>query len=83
MQTRKVSSFPIVLVGRQYWGGLVDWLRSTMVGRGTISPADVDLLPVVDTAEEAVEAVLRGMVVLAKEREAQEAAASEAGGAPE
>ncbi|KAE8762588.1 TIGR00730 family Rossman fold protein [Georgenia thermotolerans] len=83
VQTQKVSSFPIVLVGSEYWGGLVDWLRDTMVARGTISPADLELLPVVDTAEDAVEAVLERVRVLAKERQAQEAASVEAGGAPE
>ncbi|MPV38878.1 LOG family protein [Georgenia subflava] len=83
VQTQKVSSFPIVLVGSEYWGGLVEWLRTTMVERGTISPADLDLLPVVDTAEEAVDAVLTGMAHLAHEKEAQAAAVEEAGGAPE
>ncbi|MFH5822207.1 TIGR00730 family Rossman fold protein [Georgenia sp. AZ-5] len=83
VQTQKVSSFPIVLVGRRYWAGLVDWIRTTMVERGTINPADVDLMPVVDTAEEAVEAVLSRVEVLARERQAQEAAAVEAGGAAE
>jgi uncharacterized protein (TIGR00730 family) len=83
VQTQKVSSFPIVLVGREYWRGLVDWLRDTMVARGTINRADMDLLPMVDTAEEAVAAVMDGMEVLKNEREAQEAAAIEAGGAPE
>jgi predicted Rossmann-fold nucleotide-binding protein len=44
------------LVGTDYWKGLMDWLRSTMLGReGNIHPADLDLLAVVDTAEEAVQ----------------------------
>ena len=83
VQTRKVSSFPIVLVGTEYWGGLLDWLRDTMDSRGTISSADLELVPVVDTAADAVEAVLERVRVLAKERQAQEAASVEAGGAPE
>ncbi|MHB1287737.1 LOG family protein [Georgenia sp.] len=83
VQTRKVSSFPIVLVGREYWGGLVEWLRGTMVERGTINPADVDLLPVVDTAAEAVEAVTAAVEVLARERQSQAATDVEAGGAAE
>ena len=58
VQTRKVLSFPVVLVGREYWGGLVDWIRSTLVEAGTVSPEDPDLLHVVDTAEEAVELVV-------------------------
>ncbi|MFC7406442.1 TIGR00730 family Rossman fold protein [Georgenia alba] len=83
VQTQKVSSFPIVLVGSDYWGGLVEWLRGTMLSRGTIAEADLDLLPVVDTAEAAVDAVLSGMARLREEAEAQAAAVDEAGGAPE
>ncbi|RPF27642.1 TIGR00730 family Rossman fold protein [Georgenia muralis] len=83
VQTQKVSSFPIVLVGREYWGGLVDWIRTTMVTRGTIAPPDLELLPVVDTAEEAVEAVLSGVELLVREQQSQAAAASEAGWAAE
>ena len=60
VQTGKVSTFPIVLVGSGYWRGLVDWIRGTLVETGTISPGDVDLLPVVDTAREAVDYVVGG-----------------------
>ncbi|ROR73690.1 TIGR00730 family Rossman fold protein [Bogoriella caseilytica] len=83
VQTQKVSSFPIVLVGESYWRGLVDWLGNTMRERGMISEADVDLLPIVDTAEEAVDVVRKGQARLAREAEAQAVAADEAGGAPE
>lgn len=61
VQTHKVESFPIVLVGSEYWGGLVDWIRTTAVGAGTISPGDVDLFSLVDTADEAVEAIMTGI----------------------
>ena len=54
VQTRKVTEFPIVLVGRDYWGGLLDWLRRSAVTEGTISPGDVDLLSLTDDPEEAV-----------------------------
>ena len=60
VQTGKVSSFPIVLVGSDSWRGLVDWLRGPLLVSGTISPGDVDLLPVVDTAQEAVDYVVDG-----------------------
>ncbi len=55
VQTHKVTSFPIVLLGRTYWGGLVDWLREAAVEMGTISPGDVDLVHMTDDVEEAVE----------------------------
>lgn len=58
VQTGKVHSFPIVLVGRSYWSGLVDWIQSEMCGAGMISRDDPQLLHVVDTAEEAVEIII-------------------------
>lgn len=71
VQTHKVNSFPIVLVGRDFWGGLIDWVKDTLVARGMISPSDVDLLKVVDTAEEAVAEVEAGISILARQREAE------------
>ncbi|MGK2348955.1 TIGR00730 family Rossman fold protein [Actinomyces sp. W5033] len=58
VQTQKVAGFPVVLVGTSFWGGLLDWVRGTLVGAGVIAAADVDLVRVVDTAEEAVEHVV-------------------------
>lgn len=60
VQTGKMLAFPIVLVGRAYWSGLIDWIRDQLVTHGTISPTDLDYLTVVDTAEEAVAAVTSG-----------------------
>lgn len=54
VQTKKVTSFPVVLIGTAYWSGLVDWLRETAVAEGTINPADVDLIHVTDDPAEAV-----------------------------
>ncbi len=51
-QTGKVTSFPIVLVGSDYWGGLVDWLRATVLPHGAISGKDLDLLHVTDDLDE-------------------------------
>jgi uncharacterized protein (TIGR00730 family) len=58
IQTKKIGRFPIVLVGRDYWSGLVDWLRDTLLEmEGNISRPDMDLFNVVDTATEAVEVI--------------------------
>lgn len=58
IQTKKIGSFPIVLVGREYWTGLVDWLKQVMLEmEGNISEADLDLFHVVDTSTEAVEVI--------------------------
>ena len=49
--------YPIVLVGKKYWSGLVDWMQDTLWTNGAISGDDLDLFRVVDTAEEAVEKI--------------------------
>lgn len=53
VQTGKSGSCPVVLVDSTYWGGLVQWLRDQVKTRGMIGPNDVDLLHVVDNAQEA------------------------------
>jgi uncharacterized protein (TIGR00730 family) len=53
VQTGKVQNFPVVLYGAEYWGGLLDWLRGTMLAEGCISPADLDLLLLADSPEAA------------------------------
>lgn len=58
MQTHKIDMFPVVLVGRDYWQGLLEWLNSSVQPWGAIGIGDVDLMRVVDTAEEALD-VLR------------------------
>ncbi len=57
VQTQKVTSFPIVLMGTEYWGGLFDWLRGTVLDAGTVSRKDVDLLHLTDDVDEAVRMV--------------------------
>jgi uncharacterized protein (TIGR00730 family) len=57
VQTRKVTSFPVVLLGTSYWGGLVDWLRSTVLSQGKIKEADLALFRVTDDPVEAVRLV--------------------------
>jgi uncharacterized protein (TIGR00730 family) len=59
VQTGKVTSFPVVLFGSAYWEGLLDWMRSTLVGHQTINAADVDLLQVTDDVDEAVDIIRR------------------------
>ncbi len=54
VQTKKVTSFPLVLLGASYWSGLMEWLRDTVQADGKIGPADLDLIQVTDDPEEAV-----------------------------
>ena len=56
IQTQKIAAFPIVLVGKDYWSGLMDWIKNVMLEKEqNISPEDLDLFTLVDTSDEAVE----------------------------
>jgi uncharacterized protein (TIGR00730 family) len=54
VQTRKVTQFPVVLMGEAYWRGLLDWLAGTMRADGKIGPEDLELIYVTDDVDEAV-----------------------------
>jgi uncharacterized protein (TIGR00730 family) len=58
VQTRKVTSFPIVLIGIDYWTGLLDWLRESAAGNGTIHQVDLDLVTLTDDPAVAVAAMV-------------------------
>jgi uncharacterized protein (TIGR00730 family) len=58
IQTGKVLHFPVVLVGSDYWGELLDWIRGELLADGMISPEDLDLLHVTDDIDDAVAQVL-------------------------
>ena len=53
IQTGKIQNFPVVLMDKAYWQGLLDWLRGTMLAQGKISAPDLDLIFLTDSAEEA------------------------------
>lgn len=56
IQTNKIDKFPIILVGRDFWSGLIDWVRTTLLDSfQNISAGDIDIIQVVDTAEEVIE----------------------------
>ena len=54
VQTQKVTSFPVVLIGTEYWSGLLAWLRDTALADGKLGQADLDLLALTDDVDEAV-----------------------------
>ncbi len=60
IQTRKIRSFPVVLVGREWWSGLLDWVSDRLLADGMISPGDVDLISVTDDPAEVVTIVEAG-----------------------
>jgi predicted Rossmann-fold nucleotide-binding protein len=57
IQTRKVRNFPIVLVGTAYWGGLLDWIRGTLLAKHAIDEPDLELLQLTDDPDEVVRIV--------------------------
>ncbi|PCH92660.1 MAG: TIGR00730 family Rossman fold protein [Bacteroidetes bacterium] len=57
IQTKKVAKFPIVLVGKDYWGGLIEWIKQTLLIEKNINAADLKLFSTVDTADQAVKVI--------------------------
>src|SRR5881397_403183 len=57
IQTKKITNFPVVLFGRDYWGGLIDWLRKVVLGANNITKEDVDSLHLVDDPKRVCEIV--------------------------
>jgi uncharacterized protein (TIGR00730 family) len=54
IQTKKVTHFPVVLVGTAFWGGMIDWIKTSLLGEGKIGPDDLDLLYLTDDVPDAV-----------------------------
>ena len=54
IQTGKVQDFPVILMGTDYWGGMIDWIRASLLKEAAINPEDVDLLRLTDDPREAV-----------------------------
>jgi uncharacterized protein (TIGR00730 family) len=77
VQTRKVTRFPVVLMGTWYWQGLIDWMRGTMSAEGKIGPEDLGLLCLTDDVGEAVAHIAEAEAALTAEQEAQAAAAAD------
>lgn len=60
IQTRKIGKFPIILVGKKYWSGLIKWIKEEMLEEErNISPSDMDLFTLVDTSDEAVDLIIK------------------------
>lgn len=57
IQTKKIGRFPIVLVGKKFWAGMIDWIKKVLVVEGMISEGDLDLFSLVDTPEDAVKVI--------------------------
>ncbi|MGW0483718.1 LOG family protein [Nonomuraea sp. NPDC003214] len=69
VQTHKVTSFPVVLMGSEYWGGLIEWIKGTLLGTGKIAPQDLDLITVTDDVDEAVSIIVEADRARSQQRE--------------
>ena len=63
IQTERIKPFPIILVGSDFWSGLVGWLKDTMLGSGNISREDLDLFTILDDADQVIEFVRKNVVI--------------------
>lgn len=57
IQTKKIAKFPIILVGKAFWAGILDWTKVIMLSEGNISEDDLDLFSLVDTADEVIDQI--------------------------
>jgi uncharacterized protein (TIGR00730 family) len=63
IQTKRIKSFPLILMGSEYWQGLLDWLKKNMLREDKILPGDLDLIQVVDEPEEVVKLIKKYIIV--------------------
>ncbi|MEK6534085.1 MAG: TIGR00730 family Rossman fold protein [Thermodesulfobacteriota bacterium] len=63
IQTKRIKSFPVILMGSEYWKGLFDWLRKTMLRDNKISPDDLELFQMIDDPDEAVKHIQKYVIV--------------------
>ena len=63
IQTKRIKSFPVILMGSEYWKGLFDWLRKTMLRDNKISPEDLERFQIIDDPDEAVKHIQKYVIV--------------------
>lgn len=63
IQTKRIKSFPLILMGSEYWQGLLDWMKKNMLAEDKIFPADLELIQVVDEPQEVVKLIKKYIIV--------------------
>lgn len=63
IQTKRVRSFPVILMGKEYWKGLLDWLKDSMVQRNMILPFDLEMIQLIDEPEEVVRHIKKYVII--------------------
>jgi len=62
IQTKRIKSFPVILIDSSYWKGLIDWIKRTLIKEKSISKSDLELFSLVDTPEEAVSIIKKTVI---------------------
>jgi uncharacterized protein (TIGR00730 family) len=63
IQTRRIKSFPVILVGKDYWGGMVDWIKESLLKSGNVANEDLLIFDVLDDPDEIVNVIKRTVIV--------------------
>jgi hypothetical protein len=63
IQTHKIKPFPVILVGSNYWKGLLDWIKEVVLKEGRISPEDLGILQLIDEPEEIVRTIKKTVIL--------------------
>jgi len=63
IQTKRIKPFPVILMGKEYWGGLLKWLKDRMVAEGKILPEDLELVQIMDDPEQVVRYIQKFVIV--------------------
>ena len=63
IQTKRIKSFPVILMWSEYWQGLVDWLKNTMLQNDKIEPGDLDIIQVIDDPDEVVKHIKKFVIL--------------------
>jgi len=59
IQTERIAQFPVILVGKEFWGGLIDWIKNTLESQKKISTSDLDLITICDEPTEVIQTILK------------------------
>jgi uncharacterized protein (TIGR00730 family) len=78
VQTRKVTRFPVILIGTAYWRGLLDWLRESVLPEGKVNAPDLELISVTDDVEEAVARIVDSARLRSRQERTEQEVAAEA-----
>jgi uncharacterized protein (TIGR00730 family) len=63
IQTKRIKTFPLILMGSEYWQGLLDWMKKNMLAEDKILPADLELIQAVDEPQEVVKLIKKYIIV--------------------